>query len=272
MTQREAIQRYKTEIDNVYELYLNAFKRINRELSTLLREKIIDTKGGGKFTSDKIARYTELRRQAEIALRQSGFDGYVRRLVTEGYKEGYDVQSLLQQRLAGVAFTDVVPFTDVELTEIREADYSALSQYYDNVIKQAIVDIVRGATSKEEATSNIKKVVEGKYENNVARWVETGFAAFTRSTTERFALEEGIKYFLYAGPKDSITRPFCAKHIGDIRTIAEWKRIRNPSPLPTIPYLGGYRCRHTLIAVSEVYVRERYGMSISEYRSKRGIK
>lgn len=74
--------------------------------------------------------------------------------------------------------------------------------------------------------------------------------AVTKATvmsTERAgqAAGEPIGY-LYDGPHDQKTRPFCLEVIGKVYTLAALKQLDNGQGLPVESHRGGYRCRHRL--------------------------
>jgi hypothetical protein len=62
------------------------------------------------------------------------------------------------------------------------------------------------------------------------------------------------KYWLYLGPEDRKNRDFCATFVGKALSDKEFKKLKNGTNLPAQQYGGGYRCRHTWLAVSERYV------------------
>lgn len=52
--------------------------------------------------------------------------------------------------------------------------------------------------------------------------------------------------FLYDGPVDSKTRPFCAEHAGKVYTLRALKNLDNGTGLPVETFAGGPNCRHRL--------------------------
>jgi hypothetical protein len=81
---------------------------------------------------------------------------------------------------------------------------------------------------------------------------ETQLMAFHREGLAVEAFEGGIDLFLYDGPDDGVTRPFCARFAGKIVTIQDLDDEENGEgqPKPVSRYLGGYRCRHILAPLS----------------------
>lgn len=86
--------------------------------------------------------------------------------------------------------------------------------------------------------------------------LNTATMAFSRSVTQAKAKSLGLKYFLYIGPDDKITRPFCKARVGKVFTLEEIEKWDNGTDLPAKQYLGGYNCRHDLRPVSEERAKE----------------
>ncbi len=64
-----------------------------------------------------------------------------------------------------------------------------------------------------------------------------------------------VAYYRYVGPRDRLTREFCRKHTGKVRTRAEWEALDNrqmPNPFLTA---GGWNCRHHLVLDHITYSR-----------------
>ena len=84
--------------------------------------------------------------------------------------------------------------------------------------------------------------------------------AFDRAVTNRKASESGINTFVYTGPSDELTRPFCMALLtgegdaefnipekkGDepIYTEDEISEMTNGTDRPVMEFCGGYNCRH----------------------------
>ncbi len=84
------------------------------------------------------------------------------------------------------------------------------------------------------------------------------------------ASEAGVRYFIYQGTTISTTRPFCRLMRGVVVTLEDLAAIGNDPAYanirrlrdkdgrqpPVVPSLGGWRCRHRLIATSLRDARE----------------
>ena len=85
---------------------------------------------------------------------------------------------------------------------------------------------------------------------NIETEIRTGIQGFNRTMIIAKAEEAGLDLFIYLGPDDKITRPFCDARVGGIFTREEIAGWDNGQGLPADIYLGGYNCRHQLRPVS----------------------
>ena len=78
--------------------------------------------------------------------------------------------------------------------------------------------------------------------------LDTSIAAFNRTLTFNQGQAVGIEQYLYIGPFDKITRPFCrdvlASRSPAIYSIKEIASMDNGQGLSVIQTGGGYNCRH----------------------------
>lgn len=90
-----------------------------------------------------------------------------------------------------------------------------------------------------------------------ANLAETSLMAFQREALVSQAEDAGIDLFVYTGPDDGLTRPFCAEHVGRIYTQDDLDEEENGQGLePTSRYLGGWRCRHYLSPITVEQAQE----------------
>ena len=76
---------------------------------------------------------------------------------------------------------------------------------------------------------------------------ETQLMAFHRDGLAVESFDAGIDLYLYEGPDDGVTRPFCEALVGKIVTLQDLDGMDNDCDLrPVSRFLGGYRCRHSL--------------------------
>lgn len=95
--------------------------------------------------------------------------------------------------------------------------------------------------------------------SNIKTEVSTTIAGFQRSIQQKKSQDVGIELFLYLGPDDDVTRPFCEERVGKVFSSNEIREWDNGQGLPADIYLGGYNCRHELVPIPEDEAREDYG-------------
>lgn len=79
---------------------------------------------------------------------------------------------------------------------------------------------------------------------------DTQHAVFQNVTSD-FGTANDVTKYIYVGPDDNKTRPFCHNHIGEIKTEAEWNKLDNGQINPVFVYAGGYNCRHAIVPYVE---------------------
>jgi len=82
-------------------------------------------------------------------------------------------------------------------------------------------------------------------------------AEFGRSMNALNADEAGLEFFMYVGPKDGITRPFCRKIVGKVLSKKQVVSLNNgqPGAGPALTAGGGYNCRHSWAPVSKGFMK-----------------
>jgi hypothetical protein len=105
-----------------------------------------------------------------------------------------------------------------------------------------------GGIDKKQAQQIINDATDAPH-SVTKTWLETAQSAFSREANVRLAEDVGIEKFEYVGPLDGITRPFCEKHVGEVKTIEGWDKLDNGQISPVSVFCGGYRCRHKLVGV-----------------------
>jgi hypothetical protein len=118
-------------------------------------------------------------------------------------------------------------------------------------LRAVIVETLRSSADPED----LVQALAGRLGQTVARavsLVDTGVMAVDRAVVLAQTSEAGTEWWLFDGPSDSLTRPWCAEHLGyryDAPTLAG---LRNESgPNPASLYGGGFNCRHRFVALDE---------------------
>lgn len=65
----------------------------------------------------------------------------------------------------------------------------------------------------------------------------------------------GMDHYLYTGPKDGITRPFCRPLINKVVDKTQLSKLNNGQGLSVRTSGGGYNCRHSWSPVTESFMK-----------------
>jgi hypothetical protein len=108
-------------------------------------------------------------------------------------------------------------------------------------------------------TINFEKVLEDAGDapiHHLRTEMNTALMAYGRIVNMEKAEKAGFEKFIYIGPDDDITRPFCGEHLDKIYTADEIAALDNGQGLPVEIYGGGYNCRHQWRPVSDELAAE----------------
>jgi hypothetical protein len=136
-------------------------------------------------------------------------------------------------------------------------------------IKTALINYVGSQGNfKDFKTAILDLVSTNKLETNVDLVARELVFQYKRSQQAQLATKFNVRFFRYVGGEIDTTRPFCDKRVGKIFTKDfieswakdDWSGKKNGTTSSNIFInLGGYRCRHSLVPVSEaVAKREGY--------------
>lgn len=126
------------------------------------------------------------------------------------------------------------------------ADITTLSREAQAELRTLIVDTVRSQVPPGEALQALTDKLNGAAAK-VATHVDTGIAAFDREVVIQSSEAAGVEWFLYDGPLDQLTRPYCDARVGKRFTLASLDAVDNDTgPNPPSRYCGGWNCRHRL--------------------------
>jgi len=84
--------------------------------------------------------------------------------------------------------------------------------------------------------------------------VKTRISQYGRGITAAAAEAADMSYYLYTGPRDGITRPFCRQLINLVVSKAQMKRLNNQQGLTVLTSGGGYNCRHSWSPVTAGFI------------------
>ncbi len=158
---------------------------------------------------------------------------------------------------------------DNDIPIYSDADYSTVEQLIKldtSLVKSEIVKtsyqvsstVMRSVITGEQVDyKGLSKTFGTKAARQLKTELSTTISGFYRSVTKSKAQEFNIKYFVYLGPDDGITRPFCDAKINKIYTQEQINKWDNGQGIPASIYLGGYNCRHDLVPISQERAEQR---------------
>jgi len=166
----------------------------------------------------------------------------------------------LASRAAAPAFTGV-PDEFVQFMQGRT--YDDLQFLGTEAINQIDTDLLQmsvGGYTHGEMLAELKAVITGEYpwgermglyEWHAGTYVRTAAQRSAQLFMNYQAERYGLDNFMYVGPLDSKTRPFCRRLLGEVFSRAEIDKMENGQTMNVFTTCGGYNCRHKWVAVSD---------------------
>jgi hypothetical protein len=113
------------------------------------------------------------------------------------------------------------------------------------------VQSIRTNVNASDAYDELSSAI-GRTAAQITSLVDTTVMGIDRLASTTQSTEAGFTLFLYDGPVDSLTRPFCMARVGKVMTLEELDSEDNDTgPNPPSVYCGGYNCRHRLVPKTE---------------------
>ena len=141
---------------------------------------------------------------------------------------------LIQAQSANAVFEDVI------IPDFKRATRDALL----SLSTQTPFDIVKSELEQRLESSEGRQLTE----------VKTRISTFGRTITAKIADEVGLEHYLYTGPKDGLTRPFCKALINKVVDEKQMRKLRNGQGLSVKTSCGGYNCRHSWSPVTPSFI------------------
>ena len=151
------------------------------------------------------------------------------------------------------------------LIENRLAIAASFVTDYLGDVRAAVLDAVIGG--RKVNPRELFAQAEGRTLANLKTELNTALMAYQQVVHFEKAEKAGIELFLYVGPDDEVTRPFCVEHVDRIFTREQIDAMDNGQNLPVMIYRGGYNCRHHWRPVSNE-LAESLGPRLTERRKR----
>jgi hypothetical protein len=240
--QDAAVADYEANLRRVWGL-------VGRQLRALLRKW--DTEDGRLVTTAaNLGRVIALRDTLRAAMEGAGYDDIALAAVDDPL-DALAQQVLRSSRIANQAarLSPVSIEAIAAWKELRLADLLDLAEDTARAVQQAALDGVLGIRPVDRLLDDVAEVLDDTAAR--ARTVyDTAVSTYTRQIEQLTSDGTADELFLYVGPVDSKTRPFCMERVGRVYTREQIDAMDNGS-LPNVFLTGGsYNCRHIWARVS----------------------
>ena len=203
------------------------------------------------------------------ALRDAGYEDTAQSFVDKytGVVEGVKKTFELSGAKAEFSAVSLDAFETARTIDLEL--FKQIGQDAARTTQRAISQAVAHEMDYSTFVSNLKDKITGKDAKGAplalraGTFANTAIAEFDATVTDKLATDAGIEKFIYWGPKDSITRPWCGKCLAKNvpRTKAEIdalpKSPSNTSGASNFIGRGGWNCRHVWTpAVTEISAKE----------------
>lgn len=223
-------------------------REVELKLYALLRQ--FDTANGRfRATAANRERLLAVKQELENILGESGYEQ-----ATSGLLERADDlldhhQKLAQEYKGRVQFLGVDPESLRILKDGMTAEFAGISVDTARTIGKQLDLMVVGGRSVREAGDVIRDTLDGRLKPHARTYAETSLAIYDRAVSAlTYPQDDGASY-IYVGPLDGVTRPFCRERVGKIYSLAEIRAMDN-GQLPDVFITGGgYNCRHQWLYV-----------------------
>lgn len=242
LLQDQLILQFESELQGV-------LRRADRLIARLVRQLAAED-GQLVRTRAALGRAVGMRRDIQAVLERAGFTDLAQLAVNERF-----------DRLAGVVMQDttiaakaatLTPVDVASLLALKELRLADLFDWRAGVAQQAwriTVDGVLGLRDVDDLVEDLSLLFDTSLPQARTLY-DTAVSTYARQVNLLHATGEPDELFYYAGPLDSVTRPFCRERVGKVFSRTEIDAMDNgqlPNPLVTG---GGYNCRHAFKRVS----------------------
>lgn len=247
-TEREA--RLQDQLVLQFESELEALlRRVDRQITALVHELAADD-GRLVATRASLGRAIRTRNDLVRVVQTAGFHALADRAVSDRF-DALAKHVLETDTIAAAAATTTA--LDVEtITALKELHLAELLDWSEGVSLSAwrlVLDGVLGLQPVDRLVVDLGELLDTSLPRARTLY-DTAVSTFSRQVGLLHVTGEADELFYYAGPLDSVTRPFCLERVGKVFSRAEIDQMDN-GQLPNVLVTGGgYNCRHAFKRVS----------------------
>lgn len=250
------VKKYNTGIDGISDEFVKELEKYQREYERALYKINFDIQDGYLKTNQ--ANFN--RAMSVDGFNKLGFEKLAINHISEYNNVAQDRLTFTQ----AVGVSTDLNFRDLEIVKaLQKLDLELAygqGQELDLAIKKALVNSIATKAPYKDSIQSISDDLLGAGEKvgMLARYADTylrtSLFALSRSVDQEiYESVGGFEKYLYIGPVDKRTRPFCLEHVGGVFTVKEiekWPQ-ENGSGLDPFVYGAGWNCRHNLIPYIE---------------------
>jgi hypothetical protein len=199
-------------------------------------------------TAANLARALSMRAQVEAALEEAGYLDLMQRATGTPLDDVAEAALLTRAGKAAAKLSAYDAEALVALKELRLAELLDVGEDVAATVWRATVDGVLGGQSRETLIEDLADLID-ETEADTRTLYDTAVSTYSRQVHLLHSDGSPDERFIYLGPDDEVTRPFCREHLNETLTRAEVESLDNgqlPNPLLTG---GGYQCRHQWLPV-----------------------
>lgn len=259
-------------LDQMENNLISGIRTTERHLAKEISGIVADLENvGGLSQSARLKIYTDARKSLIDAVKNSHLSNHF-----ADYINQYDQVADLSKGL----FTAVDPaFAEFPKNIIKELKKRDMLLFQDlNVTATSRMDniflsSVLGGASKKGLAKDLQSLILGEYEWGTRRglyewhagtYIRTYHRRFSRNIVKNQAREHGLRHFVYTGPVDANTRPFCLQIVGHTFTMQQIEDMDNGQTGDVFTDGGGYNCRHGWAPVTDEMAKEIGDESLAE--------
>ena len=217
--------------------------RLNTQIRRLVRD--LDTKGGRLVsTHATLGRALRLRTELTTAMDAAGYPALVNQTVARGLDKL--AETVLSGRSIAARAAQMTPLnleSLAALKDMRLADLLQLGEQVSTTLWRTTVDGVLGFRPVPDLVDELAAVTDVSARQ--ARTLhDTAVSTYGRSVDQIDLAGTNAERFLYIGPDDDATRPFCQRYVDKVLTRGEISELDNGQLPNVLLTAGGYNCRH----------------------------
>lgn len=240
------------EIDTISAAFAREIARVLRELERGLRPMLQEAAEGSRTAVLKAAKANDTRRAIREALADAGYE----RLASAATSAPLDrlAESVLSTRRLAQAAVRIGQAHEQRLAALQAlkfTDLLGLGEELERALFRATARGVFSSAAPDRILADLAAIIDDS-EAHIRTFYDTSVSIYTREVEALQATDAPETPFLYAGPIDAKTRPFCLRLVGKVLTREDIDALDN-GQLDN-PFLtgGGYNCRHQWVEVSRL--------------------